>query len=1073
MNRIKRYRWKKAAILFLVLLLFAAGGALTAWYGAQERVRLTLPASENWDYEYAGTSYEALREENGSTVLLCSPGTSVTILLTGEKEPGRTSLTDENGQEFASFEGRKLSFEMPEKNLFLQTEEPGGEEETGTALESGEQETKAQETEAQETEEAGQDTELQTETEGISEPETETQTDPQSEPSEETGGEETEYETEAGTERETESGTESGTETVLTEETRPETVPETGSETESDAESETEPEELLTETGAELLTEAEEGETETEETETEAETETETEKSVMRMAAKAGSMTLNSGDFYYAPSGLRQGEACTVYKTVTYQENGKKVTKTAFCLQPYAMGPDDGHVYKKDDVVELGGGSAKNRNIQKALYYLYSGPAWGKTIGYEDGSGSVNLRDRMREAGCTGTEHDYCISHYVISYFYLGAQGKWNYARLEKGEVANVFNDRGVALITGLAEEIKKLPMPQTSLSQSSVTAAMDFERNVYRSASLIYQAPEGNTGTVSLPQGVTLVNETTKETKTGSAKLNGGDQFYLQVQAGSKSGEETYTIQTAVGVDFTVYRLEFAGRQDVGFASESGGTRLQFTVDWPKGANLVLQKVDGETGTALSYNGHYSLAGAVYGVYTDANCTREAARLTVGNDGKAQTFLTAGTYYLKELQAPKGYRLDGGTYPVTVGETGGTCTLKETPVKEKIRIRKKDAETGEERPQNSQCSFAGAEYTVYSDEACSSPVEVLVTDDSGTALSGELRLGTYYVKETKAPEGYLADTRVYPVTLGQEDEIEVYEVSSREQVIRGSLALVKYLDDNLDESILQDLYDSGKLEHIRFTLRHEDPQVEPVAIETDRYGYAATERGQLQYGTWYLTEDPATTPEGYEGIRDVKIEIREDGDEQIYVVTNKPYQAYLCIRKVDQDTGAAIIRSQAEFQIWDSEGSPVQMPTFDGYTDTFRTNEKGEIHLTRSLKGGRYTLVETKAPEGYLTAEPIPFEISENAVFDQPLTIVCRDTPQMGKIRIRKLDEDAKEPCGEGFVFQITVGEDITDGAGNLRVISVDGEEVQLKKGALVDELITDETGTAVSRNCIPEAMR
>ena len=159
MNRIKRYRWKKAAILFLVLLLFAAGGALTAWYGAQERVRLTLPASESWDYEYAGTSCEALREENGSTVLLCSPGTSVTILLTGEKEPGRTSLTDENGQEFASFEGRKLSFEMPEKNLFLQTEEPGGEEETGTALEGGEQET-----ETQETEEAGQDTERQTET---------------------------------------------------------------------------------------------------------------------------------------------------------------------------------------------------------------------------------------------------------------------------------------------------------------------------------------------------------------------------------------------------------------------------------------------------------------------------------------------------------------------------------------------------------------------------------------------------------------------------------------------------------------------------------------------------------------------------------------------------------------------------------------------------------------------------------------------------------------------------------------------------------------------------------------------
>ena len=98
----------------------------------------------------------------------------------------------------------------------------------------------------------------------------------------------------------------------------------------------------------------------------------------------------------------------------------------------------------------------KTEIYRKRCIICTAGLPGGKTIGYEDGSGSVNLRDRMREAGCTGTEHDYCISHYVISYFYLGAQGKWNYARLEKGEVANVFNDRGVALITGLAEEIKK-----------------------------------------------------------------------------------------------------------------------------------------------------------------------------------------------------------------------------------------------------------------------------------------------------------------------------------------------------------------------------------------------------------------------------------------------------------------------------------------------------------------------------------------------------------------------------------------------------------------------------------------
>ena len=1050
-------KWKRImASLLAVMLMLITGGSVTGWYAGEEKktVRLTLPRLEGCGYDFSETEYVQKEEEGGAAVLLCSPGREIRLTVTGERTLGNLRLETEGGELYASFEGRDLSFEMPDQDLYLRAdlltdespesgEGPAGEETVNPAEEEtpgpGESQTEGQtpdpeenRTEAETSGLGGEQTE-DTTGETLTESEKESQ-----EP------EETEKETETWTEEMEESGSETldGSETS------------DGSEPEETETGESEPGETGTE-------EAVAEEPETAETEPE---ETEQELRLMRLAAAADSVTLNSGDFYYAPAGLRSGEACTVYKTVTFQSGGEKVTKIAFCMQPYASGPDDGHVYEEDDISQLGDGTAKNRNIMKALFYLYSGPAWGKIVGYADGSGSVNLKELMEAAGCTGTGHYYCISHYVISYFYLGAGGNWNSARLEEGTVTNVFNDKGVELITRLAEEIKKLPMPVTTLSASVVTAVMDYQRGTYRSQSLTYQAPEGNTGTVSLPQGITLVNETSGETKTGTAQLQGGDQFYLQAAAGSRSGTETYTIKTSYAVDFAAYKLEFAGRQDVGFACEAGGTQLSFSVNWPAGGTLTFQKVDSETGASLAYNGHYSLAGAVYGVYTDAGCSSQAGQLKVGSDGTAEIFLTVGTYYLKEIQAPKGYEKDSQVHQVSVGESGGNCKVAETPVKERIRIRKKDSQTGQAKPQNSQCTFAGAEYTIYRDASCTDAVQVLVTDSSGEALSGELRLGDYYIKETKAPEGYLMDTAVYPVTLTQEDAVEVYDVSSAEQVIRGSLALVKYLDDSMEESILQDLYDSGKLEHIRFILRHEDPQVPQVTIETDRYGYAATERQGLVYGTWYLTEDPATTPDGYEGIKDVPVEIREEGTEQIYVVTNKPYQAYLCIRKLDAATGTVITSGQAEFQILDGEGKAVQMPTFDGYTDTFRTNEKGEIHLTKSLKGGSYTLVETKAPEGYECAEPLPFRISGNAVFEEPLTLVCRDEPQMGRIEIIKTDRDTKERCQEGFTFEITVAEDILDGSGALRTMEIDGEETELRAGTVVDRVTTDEEGTAQS---------
>lgn len=64
-----------------------------------------------------------------------------------------------------------------------------------------------------------------------------------------------------------------------------------------------------------------------------------------------------------------------------------------------------------------------------------------------------------------------------------------------------------------------------------------------------------------------------------------------------------------------------------------------------------------------------YSLEGAEYGVYEDAACTKSVGKLVTDQNGNSNvlTDLTEGTYYVKEIQRPKGYKMDGELYEVKV----------------------------------------------------------------------------------------------------------------------------------------------------------------------------------------------------------------------------------------------------------------------------------------------------------------------------------------------------------------------------------------------------------------------
>ena len=110
-----------------------------------------------------------------------------------------------------------------------------------------------------------------------------------------------------------------------------------------------------------------------------------------------------------------------------------------------------------------------------------------------------------------------------------------------------------------------------------------------------------------------------------------------------------------------------------------------------------------------------YSLAGAVYGVYTDSGCSNQVTTFTTDANGNSNTVnLDAGTYFVKEKTAPKGFVLNKEVKKVTVVSSQTvTVNVSDTPINDPaaITISKIDAETGEKV--QGAASLAGAQFTL------------------------------------------------------------------------------------------------------------------------------------------------------------------------------------------------------------------------------------------------------------------------------------------------------------------------------------------------------------------------
>ena len=200
----------------------------------------------------------------------------------------------------------------------------------------------------------------------------------------------------------------------------------------------------------------------------------------------------------------------------------------------------------------------------------------------------------------------------------------------------------------------------------------------------------------------------------------------------------------------------------------------------------VSLSKSSADTGIT-SGNSCYSLAGAVYGIYSDAGCSAQVTTLTTDAGGNAAAVsLNAGTYYYKELTAPAGYALDSSVQSFTVTDGQNTAlSVSDTPTNDPVRIsiNKVDSETGDKvqggaslenaeftvkyyagyynagnLPANATRTWViktvkiGGVYVAGLNNTCKVSGDDFYTNAAGAAI---LPLGTISIEETKAPEGY------------------------------------------------------------------------------------------------------------------------------------------------------------------------------------------------------------------------------------------------------------------------------------------------------------------------------
>lgn len=433
------------------------------------------------------------------------------------------------------------------------------------------------------------------------------------------------------------------------------------------------------------------------------------------------------------------------------------------------------------------------------------------------------------------------------------------------------------------------------------------------------------------------------------------------------------------------------------------------------------------------------------------ANAGDVVAEITTDENGYAETdLLYLGKYEIKEVQAPYGYVRNSESQFVELTYAGQEIAVLDTVNASFVNDYQSVEISLSKVMENDELFGIGnnnehlsvrfglfAAEDIQAADGTVIPADGLISeislDENMTAVIAEkIPFGKYYVQEIATDEHYVLNGEKYLVTfeyMGQ----EVTTVSNDcgqfvNELKRGKVEGIKVNES--DEPLENALFGLFAVDTAEFT--SENAYMTAVS---DENGYF--EFDEIPYGEYIVREIEAPTGYILSG-ESYPVTVCEDGETITIRTVNKPITVE--VSKVDV-YGEELIG--ADMQLENADGEIIDEWISDG------TN-----HIVTELPAGDYTLKEIAAPDGYVIATDIEFEVFADGTIKirnvdstaisedgNPLIVMVDDTTKV-KISKRDITTDKELP---GATLQI-IDED-----GNVVEEWVSADEAHLVEGKLI----------------------
>lgn len=521
------------------------------------------------------------------------------------------------------------------------------------------------------------------------------------------------------------------------------------------------------------------------------------------------------------------------------------------------------------------------------------------------------------------------------------------------------------------------------------------------------------------------------------------------------------------------------------------------------KGVSIKLYKCDKNDQTDALEKAKFSCSEVTY----DSNFETTATKLKAEGETLPTGYLTFSglsrnvLYRIVETEAPDNYKLDAtphyfifkgnseenypeaikegdNTYPVTLIDKTQAMHFytisneKGTTKENTIEISKIDAQTKSEL-KNAHLSIINKD--------TNETVKSWITGENNNPGKVKLEPGTYVLKETKAPEGYMvADDITFVVDndgniVGNDQNTIIME---DKHIEKGKLILTKTVEGNISKE---------NAKKITFKVTNQETK------KTDKYTLDEFSYDEASK-TWtkeldvlaeeYTVEETNSSVEGYtvkttykidtqeiEGKKTESIQIENQGEVTVAFknsYTPKPYE--VAISKQDLTNEKEIAGATLKI---------VNQKTKEEVASW--VSEKDKTH-TVSLPFGEYILIEEVVPDGYKKADDIYFKVSKNGeisikgkdgTYSKTNKVIMKDEAKPGKIVISKSVTGSinKEQAEKVISFKVTNNSTKEVNTYSLKDFNYDEsnkkwtkELIQVAGGYKVEELVTSIKGHKLS---------